>query len=188
MFCMSCGKDNLDALNFCFSCGTALSPLRSSSAAANAANAIEIERAFNGHQQPVRPGVVSLLAVLQFISGVLFALLMLHLLVVIPLTTPSQFRAWEALPSLLVGLVGALQMRCGFGLWNLKSYGRTIQLVFSCIGLIGFPFGTIVSILVLVYLNKAAVKILFSEKLRGQLTEEEARQLAVVGQGSTWAR
>ena len=65
---------------------------------------------------------------------------------------------------------------------------QTIQLVFSCIGLIGFPFGTIVSILVLVYLNKAGVKVLFSERLRGQLTEEEARQLAVVGQGSTWAR
>jgi type IV pilus assembly protein PilA len=181
MFCASCGKKNSNESSFCFSCGAALTPPRPSSAAAHAANSIEIETATNGRQGPVRPGVVSLLAVLQFIAGGFLALMPATLL------TMPQIGLPEVLVAVLLGFLGALQLRCGFGLWNLKRYGRTIQLVFSWIGLIAFPIGTIVSILILVYLYKPGVKILFSEKRGGELTAEEAMHLTTVRQGSSLA-
>src|SRR4029077_13552105 len=78
----------------------------------------------------------------------------------------------------LFGAFGALHARCGIGLWRLKSYGRTIQLVYSWIGVIGFPLGTLISTLILVYLYKPGVKVLFAEKPVSQLTPEESAQLA----------
>ena len=43
-------------------------------------------------------------------------------------------------------LPSATEIVCAIGLWNLKSYGRTIQLVLSFIGLLGIPFGTVIFI------------------------------------------
>jgi type IV pilus assembly protein PilA len=81
----------------------------------------------------------------------------------------------------------ALQIACGIGLWKLKGYGRTIQLVFAWIGLIGFPIGTVISILILVYLFKPGIKILFSGKPAGEMTGEEFSQAAAMSQGSAAA-
>jgi len=73
------------------------------------------------------------------------------------------------------------------GLWKLKPYGRTIQLVFAWIGLIGIPIGTIISILILVYLFKPGIKALFSGKPIAELTGDELTQIAAVTQGSQMA-
>ena len=79
---------------------------------------------------------------------------------------------------------GALELVCGIGLWKLKRYGRTIQLALSWVGLLGFPAGTFISIVILVYLCRPGVKLLFSERARDQFTAEEAAQIAAVSRGS----
>jgi type II secretory pathway pseudopilin PulG len=82
-------------------------------------------------------------------------------------------------------LLGLLSIVCGVGLWNLKSYGRTIQLVYSFIGLLGIPLGTIISALILVYLYKPGVKVLFSETPPSQLSAADIAEVAKLSESST---
>jgi type II secretory pathway pseudopilin PulG len=79
---------------------------------------------------------------------------------------------------------GVLEVVCGVGLWKLKRYGRTIQLALSWVGLLGFPAGTFISIVILAYLYRPGVKLLFSERAAGQFTAEEAAEIAAVSRGS----
>jgi hypothetical protein len=65
---------------------------------------------------------------------------------------------------------GVLSIACGVGLWKLKSYGRTLQIVYSCVGLLAIPIGTLISGLILAYLSKPGVKVLFSETPPAQLS------------------
>jgi type IV pilus assembly protein PilA len=80
--------------------------------------------------------------------------------------------------------VGGLQLACGIGLWKLKPYGRTIQLVFGWMGLLGIPFGTIISIIILWYLFQPGIKLLFSGKSTSQFTADERTQVAAATAGS----
>ena len=79
---------------------------------------------------------------------------------------------------------GGLQLACGIGLWKLKPYGRTIQLVLGWIGLLGIPLGTIISIVILWYLFKPGIKLLFSGKSTSQFTADERAQVAAATAGS----
>jgi type IV pilus assembly protein PilA len=81
-------------------------------------------------------------------------------------------------------VIGGLQLTCGSGLWNLRPIGRTLQRIFAFIGLLGIPFGTIISILILVYLNKPGIKVLFSGRSSTDWTQEELAQVAAIPQSS----
>ena len=131
-----------------------------------------------------RPGVVTLLAVLHFISGGLLILIGLICIAagLLPKTTDADGVLVTA--GILFAALGGLQTTCGVGLWKLKSYGRTIQLVFSWLGLVVFPIGTILSIVVLVYLYKPGIKVLFSGKPVSQCTPDEVAQVLAVTQSS----
>jgi hypothetical protein len=75
---------------------------------------------------------------------------------------------------------------CGIGLWKLRSYGRTMQMISAGIGLLGIPIGTIISIAILVYMAKPGVKVLFSGKQAHELTPDEAaavHQMTTSGAG-----
>ncbi len=147
MFCARCGNELPAGAGFCSSCGTRV--------------AATVDVAVAG--VPTRPTIVTVLAVLQLIGGAFWSLGVVAVL--IAFVTGGQ--TGPGIAGLLVGLgiVGALaaaQLVCGFGLLRLKPIGRTLQLVFAGIGLLGFPIGTIVAILILVYLNKPGIKLLFS--------------------------
>jgi type IV pilus assembly protein PilA len=175
--CPSCGLPNRESAERC-ACGnvfgqpaqrTPASPLPAGSA---------------GSGTIKRPGGVTALAVLQFIGGGLWALTALICLGVLAFgdttdgTGPTLFVA-----GVLTGGISTLQIICGLGLWRLKSYGRTIQLVMSWIGLIGFPIGTLISIVVLIYLTKPGIKILFSGKSADEFTPDEMQQVLAATQG-----
>lgn len=130
-----------------------------------------------------RPGVVTVLAVVQIVSSILMALLALACFAA-GLSSSVSDAGVLLLGGLVLAGLGALQMFCGVGLWRLRSYGRTIQLVFSWIGLLGFPVGTLISALILVYLNKPGIKVLFSRKSVSQLTVEESTHVAALAEGS----
>jgi hypothetical protein len=135
-------------------------------------------------QAPLRrPAAVTIMAVLHFLGAA--GALIVGLL----LMTGGAFAREAGGPFIVVfGVVvagiGALQLACGMGLWGLKSYGRMLQIVFAAIGLIGFPIGTIIGVVVLVYLNKPGVKLLFSERPPSDFTPAERMQISTDGQST----
>ena len=77
---------------------------------------------------------------------------------------------------LLVGPVFA----CGVGLWNVKPYGRRLQIVFAALGLVAFPVGTVVAGLILFYMWTPGIRMRFSR----EPAEDGSRgDIATVGSG-----
>ncbi len=130
-----------------------------------------------------RPSVVSLLAILHFLFGPIMLL-------------GGALAAFGALSSegseraLIVGVgafyvvFGILSLLCGFGLWTLKGYGRTLQIVYSCIGLLAIPIGTLISGLILAYMYKPGVKVLFSETPPSHLSAADVADVARLSETS----
>ena len=77
-----------------------------------------------------------------------------------------------------------MQIAAGVGLLKLREWGRLLQIGTACLGLLGIPCGTLISIFILVYMLKPGVKVLFSGKTTFELTPEEASAAAKVLQGS----
>lgn len=127
-----------------------------------------------------RPGLITLLAVLHFLTAGILALAVVLLLV-----TMGQKNA-VPLPAAFICLVmGAVSFFAGMGLWKLESYGRTLQIILSCFGLLGIPFGTLISILILIYLNKPGVQVLFSGKSERELTADDRFALQSLNSGGS---
>lgn len=122
-----------------------------------------------------RPGVVTLLAVLNYVGaagGLLCAV------GVFAFVSPARTFALVA-AAILLGMA-VLSALCANGLWKLRSHGRTIQLVFSWIGLLLFPLGTLIHTLILIYLFRPGVKLLFSGRPFDQLNPQEAQQVRAI--------
>ena len=83
------------------------------------------------------------------------------------------------------GLVAILQVACAIGLWRLAPWGRVIQIVLACVGLLLIPVGTLVAALILWYLILARTRILFSGKQAAELTAAELALLARRANGAT---
>lgn len=171
MFCFKCGTQLVPGAAFCSSCGTAVPqapppivpPIVPTSATiASTATAAPLV--------VTRPGVITFLAVLHFIGGAFW------LLVGISSCGASPAGA-DAAIGLVMGpvflLIGAAQIFCGLGLLRLRPYGRTLQLVFAWIGLIGIPVGTIISVLILIYMFKPGIKLIFQGRPGDDFTADE---------------
>jgi len=163
---------------YCARCG---SPLAANAAVCPSCRAPVAAAGVDPPRELSRPGIVTVLAVLQFIGA---AVSLLAAVVMLVATALSDGRnGGQPLGMLLGGVFGALgvaELVCGIGLLKLKSYGRTLQLVFSWIGLLGFPIGTLISVLILIYLNKPGIKVLFSGRPASQLTADDWAHVAAV--------
>jgi len=158
----------------CPQCGSPLSSLSSSCSSCGAAGGA-------GATGFVRPGLISLIAVLQF-GGAGMLLFVAAAYIVLDATGDAPPAA--LILAALCGAGGAFQLACGIGLWRLRSWGRTLALVSSWVGLIGFPVGTAVSALMLYYLYRPGIKLMFSGRAFGSLTPEEREQVAAVSGSS----
>ena len=58
-------------------------------------------------------------------------------------------------------IFGIIYLLVGVGLFTLKKWARILAIIFAIIGLLNVPIGTIISIIILVYLFKADVKAAF---------------------------
>jgi type II secretory pathway pseudopilin PulG len=165
MYCQSCGAPLSTGSTFCAKCG------RPASASAR------VPSAFN------RPGVVTFLAVLNF-AGAAMALVYTGLSGLVILGAKGQ----DVAPMLAVAVVflvlALLQLATGIGLWGLRAWGRTLQIVLAIFGLLGIPCGTIASAFILYYMFKPGVRILFSERSPRQLTPEELALVTPLGESS----
>ena len=158
MFCQRCGNALAPGARFCNACGT---PVTAPVAPISTA----------------RPTLVTVLAILHFVGGA-FLLLGGIGIFVSPATSSSSDRAFTLGFGIAFLLLGALSIAAGIGLWKMREWGRVLQIVLACIGLIGIPLGTIISILLLVYFTRPHVKLLFSGKRLDQMTQEEIAVLA----------
>jgi hypothetical protein len=171
MFCSRCGKPINPAGAFCGNCGASVLGLT----AASAVTTVNM----------TRPTAVTVLAALQFTGGALWALFAVVLLIV-GLTATSSPSDGPTLVLMVLGFgaLSAYQIICGLGLWRLRSYGRTMLLISAPIGLLGVPIGTIISIIILVYLCKPGIKVLFSGKRAEELDAVEVAGVQAVTTGS----
>ena len=58
-------------------------------------------------------------------------------------------------------IVGIIDFVIAFGLWNLQPWARIVAIIFAIIGLLSFPIGTIISVIILWYLFKPEIKEAF---------------------------
>jgi type II secretory pathway pseudopilin PulG len=169
MFCAKCGGAIPEGGGFCIKCGAPARPILTS----------------DGRLK--RPGVVTLLAILDWIGGGIGLLVSTFGLIGLFVGSPADR---DALALAIVGmllLIAVSQIVCGIGLWKLKPYGRRLQIVLSCIGLLAIPVGTIVSIVILVYLNKPGIKLLFLDKPVESMTPDEQALVAAATTSSSAA-
>ena len=167
MFCAKCGGAIPEGGGFCVKCGTPARPITTP----------------DGRVK--RPGPITLLAILDFVGGGLWLVISLFVLVGLSMGSPAD-RQPAVIGVFAVLLVIAIaQIICGIGMWKLKSYGRVLQIISACFGLLGFPVGTIISIVILVYLNKPGVKLLFSDTPVSSMTPEEQALVAATSASSS---
>lgn len=162
--CPTCGKLSPTGASYCSSCGGSFLPHGADS---------------NPMQ---RPGLISVIAVLDILGGCL----VLFAAVAILLTARDESGFMVGLGGIYL-LLGGGQLAAGIGLWTLKPWGRTLQIVFSVIGLIAVPIGTIISALILYYLFRPGVKVLFSGKQASQLTPDERAALSTLSKSGALA-
>jgi type II secretory pathway pseudopilin PulG len=150
-------------------------------AAADASHSASGEQMTSGHRAEsyalARPAIISMLAALDFVAGggcIPAAILLLLL--------ADRIGVLALLGATLLFASGGLCLACGRGLWKLKRYGRVLQIGFSWFGLLGVPFGTLMSVLLLRYLRRPEIKALFSGERSSKLTAEEVAALTAVTQ------
>lgn len=146
--------------------------------------------AFGGTLADIRrPGTVTALAVWNFLQGGFLLVAALIVLVAAVAAPDTRENVWVlAAATGLYGLIGGAYVATGVGLLGLRSWGRILQIVVACIGLLGFPCATIISVFILVYMMKPGVRILFSGRT-GELDPDEAAQVvdALRSRGAMWA-
>jgi len=171
MFCSKCGNTLAAGAQFCNRCGTPVAAGGPQFVSASGPVSLE------------RPTVITILAILHFLSGA--AMLLFTVAAFASRNDPEPVGAVFGVIFLVWGL---LNLATGVGLWTMREYGRILQIIFACIGLLAIPVGTIIAIFILIYMLKPGVKVLFSGKQSvEELTPEEAealRGLAGGGAGS----
>ncbi len=109
-----------------------------------------------------RTGFITLLAVLRFVFSL-----------------PCFGIVWIAIDEEILdiaiasGVFGLIQILTAVGLIKLKPFGRHLEIVLSYMGLVIFPAGTIASVLILGYLNRPQIRLLFLGKIESEWTETE---------------
>ena len=121
-----------------------------------------------------RPLGIVLLGILNALGALLY-LGLGALLLVVSMTESAQ--AEGRIVMVVVGgllvLVGAFHATTATGLFLLKGYGRICQMIQSGVGLLAIPIGTIVSALILYYLTRPGVALLFSGRPPAAMTPDE---------------
>lgn len=160
MFCHNCGNPLAAGANSCARCGS-------------------LARSVNAPVSPSsvtrkRPAVITILAVLNILGGILT---LLAAAVVAAVNFAGDASEMDPVVSAILvaflGILGLVSLGVGFGLLRLRSWARMAQIVLSCIGLLGFPMGTIINALILFYFFRPGMSALFSGRPTSAMTGEE---------------
>jgi len=77
------------------------------------------------------------------------------------LAGPQEMMIVIGVATIYIG-IGCLQGFTAFGLWNLKPWARWVAVIFSAIGLLGFPIGTLICAYFLYLLLSGKGTMIFS--------------------------
>jgi len=107
-----------------------------------------------------RAHYVTLIAIYQFVSGALWLIGALAIVVLAALTVvlavDDPVGLWVSLAALsgmlVSGALGIARLVVGFGLLKLSPWARWAAVVLAILGLGGFPTGTAIGVLILIYL------------------------------------
>lgn len=160
MLCHNCGNPLAAGANSCARCGTLARSVNSPVSASSVTRK--------------RPAVITILAVLNILGGILIMTAAGVVAFVNFVSDPGKMD--PVVSSLLVaflGILGLVHLLVGFGLLGLRSWARTTQIVLSCFGLLGFPMGTIVNALILFYFFRPGMSALFSGRSTSAMTGDE---------------
>jgi hypothetical protein len=123
-----------------------------------------------------RPAVVTFLAILYFLVGLLTAASAIY--------AANVGRKTEVLMLSGVGLgmaiVAILYAVMTFGMISMRSWARILQIILCFLMLPAIPFGTILGIVLLIYFFKPGLRALFSGRPPEQFTPEELASLQQV--------
>ena len=178
MYCSRCGAPLVPDAVFCAKCGAAAVPPPAPAPPPFQPGPSSIFATPSPATASVvikRPAIITVLAVLHFIGGAFWVLMGLGALAA-PASSGPDAAAVLLIAPMFAG-IGVAQVFCGLGLLRLKPYGRTLQLVFAWIGLIGIPIGTIISVLILIYFFKPGIKLIFAGRPGDDFTPQEAAEI-----------
>jgi type IV pilus assembly protein PilA len=121
-----------------------------------------------------RPFGVILLGVLNALGALVYLGLGVVLMMV-AMAQPDQADGRIVIVAVggVLTFVGAFLALTATGLFLLKEFGRVCQMIQSGLGLLAIPFGTIVSALILYYLTRPGVVLLFSGRPPAAMTPDE---------------
>lgn len=125
-----------------------------------------------------RPGIITLFATMQFAGAVFW--LCLAAAVAVVLSDAHAPVVATVIVGVFCGIAIVLQVVCGIGLWTLRGWGRILQMLLACVGLLVFPIGTVVAALMLVYLAHPGVRLLFAGRTAAEMTPDEMSHIAKV--------
>jgi hypothetical protein len=117
-----------------------------------------------------RPTGVTILAVLYFVQGVMMLIfpIMFSICLASMMSLPGAEEADTGgalgagiLCWAVFGILALFYFIIGIGLLKGQNWARVVAIIFAIIGLINVPIGTIISIIILIYLFKADVKAYF---------------------------
>jgi hypothetical protein len=117
-----------------------------------------------------RPMGVTILAVLYFIQGILVLIIPIMISMClasmfsvpgVPEDAGDDVFAGMALCWIVFGIIALFYFIVGIGLLKGQNWARIVAIILAIIGLINIPLGTIISIIILIYLFKADVKAYF---------------------------
>lgn len=117
-----------------------------------------------------RPPAISVLAILHFVVAA-FAFLG----TVAAFLFGGEVDGLPTVLALLPATITASAIACGYGLWKLRPWGRTLQIVLAVLSLALVPVGTIIGVIVLYVMFTKPVKLLFSGRDAGTFSSEERR-------------
>jgi hypothetical protein len=128
------------------------------------ASAEEVRNRFLKHEASVQSiGTLYLLgAVFLLLAGGVMVISLIVLLVNGPAGDPAPTAAGFAIPAVILLAFGALQFWVGLGLRKLEPSARIVASVFSVLGLLGIPIGTLISAYFLYLLLSKKGEFVFS--------------------------
>ena len=164
MFCPQCGAPAETGSQFCAACGAAITDPDAPVARA-------------------RPALVTIIAVLRGLAALWWLALGLVLI-----TAARQPDSAVFLPlGVFCLVITVIEAVCLAGLWMLKPFGRTMQIGISIVGLLFFPIGTLISILILVYMFNPGIRLLFSARTVDTMSPQEKAHVRSLAAWSTGA-
>ncbi len=119
-----------------------------------------------------RPTSITILAILYILAGVMWIGMGAFFGIVGLDFLPALGAICFAVPAIL----GVLYLVIAIGLWTGQNWARMVAIIFAVIGLLGFPIGTIISIIILILLFKDNVKAYFKENTQPHTQQQQWQQ------------